>query len=268
MVLNMLLLKTLNRFHAFGWHLLVSSTVALLSAGLVFLLWYPGLLAFASDVASIFLLLLAVDVVLGPVITLIIFNPRKKELKRDLAIVVLIQLTALLYGLHTVFIARPVYIAFNSGQFDLVYANDISSENLGKTTRPEFQSLPYFGPRLIAAPLPSDPKMRDEIVRNAVTGGDDVQHMPQYYVSYEDQKAEVLQRIQPLADLKSFNKDRLQEIDSLINKYTAVKKEAGYLPLQAKANDLVVILNRTTGEVLEMSDLQPWNRKPWQPQVK
>ena len=258
MVRIMLRLRSLNRFRAFGLHLLASAAVALLSAALVFLLWYPGLLAFASGVATIFLILLAVDVTLGPVITLIIFNPKKKELKRDLVIVVVIQLSALLYGLHTVFIARPVYLAFNEKRFDLVYANEVSDQNLAKAIQPEYMSLPYFGPKIIAAPLPNDPKIVEEIVYGAIAGGDDVQHMPKYYVPYAEQKLAVMKQIRPLSDLKLHNKDRPQEVDTLIKQYTDTYQDVGYLPLKAKANDLVVIVSRTTGEVLEMSKLKPW----------
>ena len=48
---------------------------------------------------ELFLILMAVDVILGPLMTLTIFNRAKPwpELRRDLAIVVLIQLAALVY---------------------------------------------------------------------------------------------------------------------------------------------------------------------------
>ena len=257
----MLLIKNLNRFQAFGLHLLASAGVAALSASLVFLLWYPGLLAFASGVSHIFLLLLMVDVVLGPVITLIIFNIQKKELKRDLTIVVIVQVIALLYGLHTVFITRPVYLAFNSDRFDVVYANDISAANLAKATRPEFKSLPYFGPKIIASPLPSDPMISQQIVLGVLSGqGDDVQQQPQYYVPYAhaQQKAEVLKRMKALPDLKKFNHDNLRTLDALASKYASAHTNVGYLPLKGKTHNLVVILSRTTGDVLEISELKPW----------
>lgn len=255
----MLSIKRLDRFQAFRLHLLASVGVAALSASLVFLLWYPGLLAYASGVSNIFLLLLMVDVVLGPVITLIIFNPHKKELRHDLTVVVCVQVIALLYGLHTVFITRPVYLAFNSDRFDVVYANDIPDANLAKATRPEFKSLPYLGPKIIASPLPTDPIISQQIVRGVLSGeGDDVQQLPQYYVPYAQQKAEVLKRMKALPDLKKFNPDNLQAVDTLVNKYASAHMNVGYLPLKGKTHNFAVILSRTTGEVLEITELKPW----------
>jgi len=57
-------------------------------------------------------LVLIVDVCLGPLLTLAVFDPKKKELKRDLSIILLIQLSALFYGIYTVSVARPAYIVF------------------------------------------------------------------------------------------------------------------------------------------------------------
>jgi hypothetical protein len=254
----MMNLKTVNRFQASAAHLLVSGVVALLSAALVFLLWYPGLLSHASGVSSIFLMLLGVDVILGPLITLIVFNPKKKELKRDLLIVVLVQLAALLYGLQTVFIARPVYMVFSVDRFEVVYANDVSEDDLSKVNNPAYQSLPLFGPKTVAARLPTDSKERNDILFSAVVGGADVQQMPQYYVPYAELQGAAAQRVQPLTALHTLNPDKTALVDSLLAKYTAQKIEVGFVPLKAKVNDLTVVLDTKTGEVLEIVDLLPW----------
>src|SRR6218665_1691953 len=108
-----------NRYQAFAAHLLGSCLVAALSAFLVFWVWYPAQFASMSGVTGIFLILLGVDVVVGPVITLIVFNRAKPELKRDLAIVLLLQIAALGYGLHTVFTARPAYLVFSADRFEV-----------------------------------------------------------------------------------------------------------------------------------------------------
>ncbi|CAN5416042.1 N/A [soil metagenome] len=252
----MLTVRALNRFQAFGLHLLASAIVAALSAALVYMLWYPGMLAYASGVSTIFLLLVGVDVVLGPVITLIVFNTKKKELKRDLTIVVLIQVCALLYGLHTVFIARPVYLAFNSGRFDVVNANELSDENLAKAVRPEFRSLPYFGPKVIASPLPDDPAARETIIAGTLTGHEDVQQLPQYYLPYAEQKSAVISALRPLDRLKDANKNKLKEVDALTNKYASMKIDVGYVLLKAKSHDLIVIVNKANGEILEFCDFK------------
>jgi len=250
----------MNRFQAFGWHLLGSACIALLSAGLVFLVWYPGALAAAVGVEQIFLLVLAVDVVIGPVITLIVFNPRKIKLRRDLAIVVALQIAALLYGLNTVMVARPVYMVFNVDRFDLVYANDLPQDKLDKVQRREFSSIPLFGPQIIAARRPDDPQERKKILFSALDGGDDLPQLPQYYVPYQDMHAEVAKHMYPLEKLRALNRSASVAVDSLLEKYAQVAGGVGYLPLKGKAKDkdMAVVIDRQSARVLEIVNLKPW----------
>ena len=252
----MLEIKSLSRFHAFAYHLAISIGIALLSTAIVFFVWYPGILAEVSDVAAIFLILLAVDVVLGPVITLIVFNPAKKELKRDLAIVGLIQLTALIYGMYTLFIARPVYTVYNAAGFDLVYANEIKDENLSKASFPEYRSLPFLTPHVIAAQLPKDAGEAQSIMTGTLFGRDDVQHLPQHYLPYGQMKADAIQHAKPLAQLAEFNPEKQQEVQSLIKRYEQKKLEAAYLPLRVGTETYSVIIDKASGKVLEMVNLQ------------
>lgn len=248
----------INRFQAFGCHLLASLAFALLSSALVFLVWYPWPLPVATGVIPIFILLLGVDTVIGPCITLVVFSPAKKELKRDLAIVLLLQIGALLYGLHAVFAARPVYLVFNSDRFDVVYANDLSREKLNKVSDPEFKAVRVFGPRIVAARRPEDAKESHDILFSAVNGGDDLPQLPQYYVPYAALKAQAKQRILPLKELKHFNKERISEIDALAGKYSSIQAGIGFLPLRAKVADLAVIVRRDSAAVLEVKNLRPW----------
>ena len=248
----------INRYHAFSFHLLVSIGIGFCSAALVFLLWYPWPLPVATGVTAIFLILLSVDVIIGPCITLIVFNPAKKELKRDLTIVALLQIGALFYGMHTVFVARPVYYVFNADRFDLVYANDLSQEKLDKVSDPRFKSLPFLRPKIIAAKTPTTSKERNEVLFSAAAGGDDLPQLPQYYVPYTEQIQQVLERIRPLDELKSFNKAREGDISALTEKYASAGKGVGFLPLRGKVEDLTVIVSKDSAEVLEILDLKPW----------
>ena len=232
--------------------------VGLCCAALVFVVWYPWPLPVATGVASVFLVLLSVDVIIGPVITLIVFNPAKKELKRDLLIVLVLQVSALVYGMHAVFIARPVYYVFNSDRFDLVYANDLTPEKLEKVTDPRFKSPSLLRPKVIAAQLPSSSEARANILFNALGGGDDLPQLPQYYVPYPDQKQQVLERVRPLEELKLLNKDREDEVTLLIDTYASSNKAVGFLPLRGKVADLTVIVNKNSAEVLEIKSLKPW----------
>ena len=145
-----------SRIRAATIHLGCSLAVAALAAALVFTLWYPWPYRIVSGGTELFALLVSVDAVIGPIITLAVFDQRKPQatLSRDLVIVVLLQLTALGYGLHTTFIARPVVLAFEGQRFRATTAVQVAEEELPEAPA-SLRSLPIDGPRtVLAAPSP------------------------------------------------------------------------------------------------------------------
>jgi len=86
-------------------------------------------------------------VVMGPLLTLVVFDRRKPRtaLVRDLTIIAVLQLAALAYGLHTVYIARPVALVYEGGRFRLVTANDVREEELPNAPQ-AYRTLPLNGP--------------------------------------------------------------------------------------------------------------------------
>ncbi len=215
-------------------------------------------MARVCGVTDIFLLLLVVDMSLGPLITLCVFNRAKPELKRDLVIVGLIQLAALIYGLHTVYVARPAYVVYAVDRFDLVFANDLDEQSLASATLAAYRQLPRFGPQTIAAVLPSDPAERTALTLRSVSGGRDLHQSPAYYRPVEQAKEAIMAHAQPLALLKTFNAGKHAAVDALTARYQARQVDAGFLALKGKAEDAAVVVNRRTGEVLEMVALRPW----------
>ena len=122
------------RFQAAGIHLCISLVIAALAATLVFALWYPYPYRDLSGGRELFTMLVSIDVILGPLLTLAVFNLKKPraELVRDLAIIGLVQLLALGYGLWTVYQARPVHMVFEMDRFRVTHAADIDPELLAK----------------------------------------------------------------------------------------------------------------------------------------
>lgn len=118
------------RFRAFTLHLAISVLIALAVIGLVFFIWYPAPLASAAGATHIFLMLLAIDIILGPSLTLLVYKPGKKTLVMDLTVIALLQLSALVYGLHTVADGRPAWLVFAKDRFEMVRVPDIDERKL------------------------------------------------------------------------------------------------------------------------------------------
>jgi len=220
-------------------------------------IWYPDPFFDAIGAGGLVLILTGVDVVMGPLITLIVFNRKKPELKRDLTIVVLLQLLALAYGIHVVFAARPVYAVYNVDRFDMVVASEIDPSELKKAKRPEFGSLPLWGPKFIAAKLPKDRTEYRDLLFSAVAGNADVYQLPRYYVPYIDMMTSARDQAKPLSTLrKKSNADAL--IEEFVAKKGRKESELGYVPFRGRMKDSVVALDLKTGEIVGFLPIDPY----------
>lgn len=96
-----------NRWQAFATHLAISLLIFIIIFAIITLYWYPGVFIQMGGWQGI-KIIAAVDLVLGPVLTLIVFNRKKKSLKWDLTAVGVFQFSCLAYGLWVVESQRPV----------------------------------------------------------------------------------------------------------------------------------------------------------------
>ena len=146
------------RLTAFGLHLCASACVLTLILGGMYFGWYrwPGW--YLSGVIHVVGIVVLVDVVIGPTLTLIIANPAKprRELTRDLAIIVSVQLVALVYGAATLWEGRPLYYTFSADRLEFVQASDIDAAETALAQQKNPRCAPYWYslPRWVWAPLP------------------------------------------------------------------------------------------------------------------
>src|SRR5437762_8514172 len=105
-------LVSLNRWKAAAIHLGLSALIAITVVTAMLLVWYPPPYFNTAGGQGLLKILVGVDICLGPLLTLIIFDPRKKSLRLDLSIIAMVQVAALVYGVWIMFEARPVYAAF------------------------------------------------------------------------------------------------------------------------------------------------------------
>jgi hypothetical protein len=204
------------RLTAFGLHLLGSASALTLVLGTMYLGWYrwPGW--YLSSVLHVVGIVVLVDLVLGPTLTLIVANPGKPRpvLARDIAIIVAVQLVALGYGSVTLWSGRPLYYAFSVNSLDMVQASDIAPPELAVARRqnPTFVPHWYSLPRWIWAPLPEDSETATKIVTGSVLGGNDVTDMPRYYRSWDEGLPRLRDQLARLDDMRYFTKAEKQSL--------------------------------------------------------
>ena len=172
-----------------GLHLLASTVALSLILGTLYFGWYAWPGWYLTGVAHVAIVLAGVDLVLGPALTFIIAHPAKprRELTRDISMIVAVQFCALIYGSVSIWNGRPLYYAYSLNLLQLVQAQDIGAEevSLGLKNNPELAPHWYSRPRWIWAPLPEDSLIRGQIVAAAIMGGEDVISMPRYFKHWD-----------------------------------------------------------------------------------
>lgn len=226
-----------------GISALIAAAVALVTLGL----WYPGAFAEMAGGRRLFLLILGVDVVMGPLLTLIVFDIRKprRELVRDLAVIGVLQLAALGYGLHTLYIARPVALALEPGRFRVVTANDVPLDQLPQA-RPEYRSLPLTGPWILGT-RPSRPEERLASLEQALKGVD-IGQRPERWQPYAESRSQVLADAKPVQLLLQRYPDRRQDLLDRLSAKGLDPARALFLPIVARG-DWVALLDEQ-GEIV------------------
>lgn len=248
----------MTRFTAALTHFAISLAIAGLVYVFVRYLWYPGPLFEIAGGLELLLLIVSVDVTLGPLITLIIFKPKKWGLRFDLTVIGVLQFSALIYGLYSIAESRPVYLTFVKDRFDLVRAGELSDADLEQAA-PGFGSLPWFGYRLAGARIPKDPKEQLKLLDLAVVGGKDIQYIPRWYVPYKDvaKDAAAKARDARLSALRKLNPGRDAEVNAIVTP-SRPEEALGFLPVRAGKHDLSAVIDNRTGEFVALLPLRPW----------
>ena len=190
-----------HRLRAGFIHLCLSAAIAALVFLPIYFIWYPDVLYESAGGRDLFLLIVAVDVTLGPLITTIVYVPGKWGLKFDLIVIGTLQLIALAYGVHVLFESRPVNIVFVKDRFELVRANAVPRRRRWRSSSSRAHgSLTWTGPRIVGAKLPTDSKERTDLMFSSIGGGPDVHLLPRYYVPYDEVRALAKEKGEPVEE--------------------------------------------------------------------
>jgi hypothetical protein len=238
-----------SRFYAAlkaaGTHFGVSVIVALIAAAVVFGVWFPFPYRELAGGRELFILVVTVDVICGPLLTLVLFNPSKPrgELIRDLGLVTFIQLAALLYGLWTVWLVRPVFLVNEVDRFKAVMNADVRRYDFDKLPS-SLQPKIWSGPITTGLRPPKDAEERQKVLFESLQGGPDYAERPEFYLPYEGNVA--LQSLNRARDLKSFiarYPAQSESINKIVASSGVALDQLKYVPVTGRS-DWIALVNQ------------------------
>lgn len=232
-----------TRWKAAGLHLLGSALIASATAALILALWYPWPYRRLCGGIELLFLVAGVDLIVGPFLTLIVFDASKprSELVRDIGTIVLLQLSALAYGLHSVYEARPVLLVFEVDRFRAITPADIYLPELPRAA-PQFRALSLTGPRLVGTRAPRSDQERSRAFDLALQGFD-IGQRPIFWQPFDLSRAAAIARSRPVTSLEKKYPKQDAEIMDALKEAGVSPTEGRFLPLTSRKSSWVTILD-------------------------
>ncbi|HWZ61585.1 MAG TPA: hypothetical protein VNX02_01075 [Steroidobacteraceae bacterium] len=241
------------RLSAFGLHLSGSAVALTLVLGTFWLAWYrwPGW--YLASVLHVVRILVMVDVVLGPTLTLIVANPGKprRELARDIGIIVAVQLAALIYGATTLWLGRPLYYTFSADRLELVQASDLKAADVAtaRASNPALAPFWYSLPRWIWAPLPENAEEAQKIVNGALFGGADVIQMPKFFRPWKEGLPELRKQLRSLDKIQFFTPAEKARLKSRLSQRGLPADQADAIVMWGGTRHVLTVFDPATLEI-------------------
>jgi hypothetical protein len=247
----------MNRWKASGIHLLLSIILVGIVLATLLSTWYPPAIMGISKAEGLIYILAGVDIVIGPLLTLIVYKVGKPSLKFDLSVIALLQLSALAFGLYTMWQSRPVFMVAAGDRFYLVYANEIDAKDLAQAQTPEYSKLSFRGAELVAATAPVDinkPLSFDPVP--------DIQNKPYYFMPYENYATQLLERSLPVKSDANSETPTPASVTAAITKWANANQQdlnkLRYVPINSSRGSGVMVMHVTNPEIREAININPW----------
>ena len=247
----------MSRWRASFIHLLISLVIVGSVAAYIIYFWYPPALMHMAKADRLLMLIGGVDLVVGPLLTLIVYKANKRHLKFDLAIIGLIQVVFLSYGLYTIWNSRPVFLVAVPDRFELVFANEITSKRLAEAKIERFKHLSFGHPQVVGAPMPVEYKLQDDIMNSALSGKGDIQHMPVYFVDYSHVSKALLKRANPLLEGKTLSAADADALRIAGLSYGYQSNQLRYLALASSRGFAAMLIDAKTGQIVGPANVDP-----------
>jgi hypothetical protein len=246
-----------EKFLATAIHFFVTMCLAACAAALIFLVWFPDPFQTMVGGTELFLLVVGCDLVLGPLISLVIYNSRKsrRKLVFDYAIVGTLQVVAMIYGVFVVASARPAYVSFSVDRLEVVTAQEFTDAELAAARNPEYATLPLTGPRLVALEVPQEEKA-DAIFQ--ALKGNDIYLRPKFFVRYETQLDSIRGRARPIDVLTNRKPASKSLVEAAMRDVEIPAERVRWLPVHHNKGFWTALIDINDGKPVAYMDLDPY----------
>ncbi|NOZ51665.1 MAG: hypothetical protein GXP08_00760 [Gammaproteobacteria bacterium] len=244
---------TKEKRQAFFIHLGISLGIFLVLLYFILVYWYPHPL-FTTDGGWQGIRLIAfVDIILGPLLTLVVYKKAKPRLVLDLTIIAVIQLSALVSGTWVVYSEHPTLVVFIEDHFKPITAYQVNEAGV---TADAVKQLSKHHPPIAFLDLPNEADAMQALLKKLIAEQRPLSLVGELYRPLTESNMEKIRHA--AVDMDSALKDRPEDMA----KYQHYKKQnvdtvndVIYIPLHSRYIYSMAVVDRNTLRLVDVLDI-------------
>jgi hypothetical protein len=239
----------MTRIRAFLIHLAISSAIFIVLLYLIVFVWYPQPFFAADGGWQGIRIIVAVDMVLGPILTLIVFKPGKKGLRFDLTMIGIVQTMALAWGITQVYEQRTAMVTYADGVFYSLVPEQVRFAGPGAEA---VMTMAGESPAFAFVRLPSDPVERMKFKNRSIFSATPLyQHGDRYEPLGANNLPEIYASSLGVDHYTSRSNTNLARWQEFLERYGGTDIDYALVPLRCRYRQLVVVLRRADGGIVD-----------------
>ena len=235
-------------------HFSISIVIFSSIVAVAILFWYPPPYFFADGGWQMIRLAAGVDVVLGPLLTFVVYKAGKPSLKLDLSIIGIVQVSVLIWGVMLMYQQRPLYVAFALTQFFTVTEEQLAH---GEHPATDLKKAVYGTPEMVYVKLPDDSKKKLALMKAGMEGRHPFYTHPDLYTPLSKNIFAVLGAGLDVQQLTKNHPEYKKEITTFLKKHGGDAKDYAFVPLRCRYRALVMAFHKPDGHVAGTIDIAP-----------
>lgn len=242
----------MSRFKAFAIHFAISLLIFFILLYFILVQWYPEPL-FSNDGGwKVIRIIIGVDLILGPLLTLIVFKSGKPGLKFDLSMIALVQFLALTWGVWNTYNERPAALIYTLDFFTPVPAYQLAEQGI---TAKELKQFGDSWPIIIYIDIPKEEI--SQVIAKAMRAGKPLYLLTERYQKFSKEQTSVLKEnsmnLEKYVADKPELKKRYQH--SLVTR--EAKTNISYLALHSRDRWVTVVFDLDEMKIIDTIDIEP-----------
>jgi len=237
-------------------NLYISQAIILAFLIFAYFVWFPYSFSKLGGFSETALMLIFVDLVLGPLLVFIVYKEGKRFLRFDINTLLAIQLAAFAFGAYSLYLKHPAYAVFSGDRFSLTNVSNVyPQQHWFKQFKTSFFSSPQF----VVTKSPKDHKERNALMFSVLLeSAPDIDKRPEYFHPFTQNIDAVFAKSIPLNQLFQNNKTK-EKLTQFYKQHGGKPSDYAYFPLVGNnKKDMIWVFKRSTAQAIGIIDSDPW----------